>query len=109
MRVIVYAREIVSPKQAGGRKASPKLVHAWLVEHIKWGIRKCPNDDEVDHQLRCWERLEKVPKALQLVDMALQRWGRDNLFDYPTKIRIITEKRTNIRSYIPLKPCTPKC
>ena len=42
MRIIVYAREIVTQKQAGGKKASPRLVHAWLIEHIKWGVRKCP-------------------------------------------------------------------
>ena len=108
MRVIAHARDITSAQQSGGRRASFKIAHAWLAANIKWGIRKCPN--EVDHQLRCWERLEKAPKALELVEVALQRWGRDNLLDYPTKIRIITEKRT-VRTYnnIPLKRCTPTC
>ena len=39
-----------------------------------------------------WDALQKCLAALDLIEAAVNRWGRDNLLDWPTKLGIIVQK-----------------
>ena len=48
--------------------------------------------ETVDIFLGNWAHAEQNPKVLELIEAAVQRWGRNNLLDWPTKIGIIISK-----------------
>ena len=39
-----------------------------------------------------WTSLQRSPVAVQLLEASVNRWGRENLLDWPTKIGIIVTK-----------------
>ena len=42
--------------------------------------------------LRKWDALNKIPEALTILGRAKREFGRDNLFEWPTKLNNILEK-----------------
>ena len=56
---------------------------------------RCPNVETVERVLGNWGHVQRSPRVLELMEAAVQRWGRDNLFDWPTKIGIITSIQNN--------------
>ena len=85
---MAHAASIVSR----GKKPDAAAVSAWLNEHIKWGTFHCPDVKTIERHLKNWEAISKSKRAVQLLDAATQRWGRENLLDWPTKLQEIVSR-----------------
>ena len=92
LRIVGQAAAICKAKLQSGKKASPEMVHKWLLANVRWGASHTPNEETVKRHMANWEVLEKNPRVVDVVENALQRFGRGNLFDYPTKLQQLTNK-----------------
>ena len=92
MRIVAAAAEFSSSKLISGKKAKADLVYKWLVTNVRWGAFNCPDVATVERHLANWVALQRNAKVMELVESASQRWGRNNLLDWPTKIQIIVSK-----------------
>ena len=92
MRIVSMAAELVNATLVSGKKARGELVHQWLVTNVRWGAFNCPDIATVERHLANWVALQRNPKVMELVEGANQRWGRNNLLDWPTKLQIIVGK-----------------
>ena len=92
MRMVATAAEFVSSTLVSGKKAKSELVHKWLVTNVRWGAFNCPDVQTVERHLGNWAAIQKNPKVMELVEAALQRFGRNNLLDWPTKLQTIVTK-----------------
>ena len=48
--------------------------------------------ETVERLLGNWSHIQKNQKVVDLIEASVQRWGRNNLLDWPTKIGIIIGK-----------------
>ena len=95
MRIVAQATDILKKKAASG-KVTKEMVQTWLVNNIKWGLHHVPDATTVDNHMRNWEKIQKNPRALELIEAAKSRWGRENLLDYPTKLaKIVTRSEAS--------------
>ena len=92
LRIVSRAMDFVMAQTPAGRKPPPEKVQAWLQQHVKWGLLHCPDTRTVKRHMDNWAALQKCPAALDLIEAAVNRWGRDNLLDWPTKLGIIVQK-----------------
>ena len=92
LRIVARAADLVRGQTAAGRKPSPEKVQQWLQQHVKWGLLHCPDTKTVKRHMDNWAAIQKCPAALALIEAAGNRWGRDNLLDWPTKLGIIVQK-----------------
>ena len=92
LRIVSRAMDFVMAQTPAGRKPPPEKVQAWLQQHVKWGLLHCPDTPTVKRHMDNWAALQKCPAALDLIEAAVNRWGRDNLLDWPTKLGIIVKK-----------------
>ena len=53
---------------------------------------RCPNAEIVERLLLNWTSVQSNSKVLEVIEAAVQRWGRNNLLDWPTKIGTIVTK-----------------
>jgi hypothetical protein len=92
MRIVMVAADIVKSKLVSGKKANAEFVHKWLVDNVRWGAFNCPDVSTVERHMSNWGAIQKNGRALALIEAAVQRWGRNNLLDWPTKLAIIVSK-----------------
>ena len=91
LRIVARAADLVKAQRVGG-KASPEKAQGWLQQQVKWGLLHCPDLKTVKRHMETWAALQKCPAALDLIEAAVNRWGRDNMLDWPTKLGIIVQK-----------------
>ena len=64
------------------------------------GLHQPATDAATDHEkswhLKNWAAILKIPKVSQLIDAAVQRWGRSNFLYWPAKIGITTWKKMRL-------------
>ena len=97
MRVVAKAVDIVKSKTTQKKKPTVEAVHAWLIHNVKWGTRRTPSVRTVGELISNWEAIKSDAAAFSYVEHAMTRWGRENLFDWPTKLSIIiarTDKKS---------------
>jgi len=92
LRIVARAADLVQAATVAHKKPSPEEVQKWLQENVKWGLLHCPDTKTVKRHLDNWAAIAKCPAALNLMEAAVNRWGRDNLLDWPTKLGIIVQK-----------------
>ena len=92
MRIVAAAADIIRFKFVSAKKANAELVHNWLVENVRWGAFNCPDVQAVARHMTNWGAIEQNARALAVIEAALQRWGRSNLLDWPTKLAVIVAK-----------------
>ena len=92
LRIVARAADLVQAATVAHKKPSPEQVQKWLQENVKWGLLHCPDTKTVKRHLDNWAGILKCPAALDLIEAAVNRWGRDNLLDWPTKLGIIVQK-----------------
>ena len=92
LRIVAKAVDLVRAKTAGGGRPKPEKVQEWLKVNLNWGLLHCPDENTVKRHMDNWSALENCPTAMQLIEAAVSRWGRDNLLDWPTKLGIIVQK-----------------
>ena len=92
LRIVARAAELVQAATVAHKKPSPEEVQKWLQENVKWGLLHCPDTKTVKRHLDNWAQMVKCPAALNLIEAAVNRWGRDNLLDFPSKLGIIVQK-----------------
>ena len=94
MRITAEVRAILQRQAAGKSMPTPKVVWEWMVQgdNIQWGLHHVPSLRTVTAMLHNWDTFKTNRLAMVIMDKAKQRFGRDNLFDWPTKISIIISK-----------------
>ena len=92
MRIVAATADIQRSKHVDGKKTKPGVVHMWLVDNVRWGAYSCPDVHAVNRHMNNWGAIEKNAKALEVIDSAMQRWGRNNLLDWPTKLAAIVSR-----------------
>ena len=92
LRIVYRAADLAQAQTVAGRKPSPEQVQQWLQQHVKWGLLHCPDTKTVKMHMVNWAAIKKCPAALDLIEAAVNRWGRDNLLDWPTKLGIIVSE-----------------
>ena len=95
LRIVVRAADLV--RGPTGRKPSPEKAQEWLEENVKWGLFHCPDAKTVKRHMENWDAIKVCVQSVNLIEAAGNRWGRDNLLDYPTKVQMIVQK-TNATS-----------
>ncbi len=92
LRIVARAADLVQAATVAHKKPSPEEVQKWLAENVKWGLLHCPDTKTVKRHLDNWGAMAKCPAASNLIEAAVNRWGRDNLLDWPTKLGLIVQK-----------------
>ena len=92
MRIIAQAAEFERPKLPGGKKANADVVHKWLMANVNWGVRGAPDVGTVERHMQNWEKIRANARTMAVIEAAMQRWGRNNLLDWPTKLSLIVSK-----------------
>ena len=69
-------------------------VHRWLTntDNVNFGLYHMPSVRTVKELLANWDTLKNNKAAMVVMDLALARFGRDNLFDWPSKLAILIVK-----------------
>ena len=97
MRIVAASADIVKAKLVSGKKANAGIVHAWLADNVHWGAFHCPDLGTVERHMKNWTAIQKNSRTLEINDSAAERWGRNNLLDWPTKLETIVA-RTDAQS-----------
>ena len=92
MRIVAQAAEFSKSKLTNAKKANAHVVQEWLVSNVNWGSLRCPSAEMVERHLANWSHIQNNAKVLELIEAAVQRWGRNNLLDWPTKIGVIISR-----------------
>ena len=102
MRIAAEVRGILQKGKASQVTPTSKEIHAWMTnpENIKWGLHRVPSADTVHVLLRNWDALKLCPRAMAVMDKLKQMFGRDHLFDIPTKIGVIVAKSGSDLAYV---------
>ena len=79
MRIVMVAADIAKAKLVSGKKANAEFVHTWLVDNVRWGAFQCPDVSTVERHMVNWGAIQKNGRAVELIESAVQRWGRNNL------------------------------
>ena len=94
MRIAAEVRKLIESESPGKLAASADEVHTWMKnpDNIRWGLYHVPTLRTVKDLLRNWDSLNKIPEALTILDRARCEFGRECLFEWPTKLNTILEK-----------------
>ena len=94
MRITAQVRDLLQKKTLGGVLPTPRRVHEWMTEgeNIHWGLYHAPSLRTVTSLLVNWDAVKNNKMAMLIMDRARQLFGRDNLFDWPTKISVLVAK-----------------
>ena len=90
LRIVARAAELLQNQVFA--KPSPEKVQQWLQQNVQWGLHHCPDAKTVKRHMDNWAAIQKCPTVLDLIEAALNHWGRDNLLDWPTKLGKIVQK-----------------
>ena len=60
MHIVATAADFVKTKLASGKKPSDQLVHAWLVDNVRWGAYHCPDVATVARTYPTGQQLSRV-------------------------------------------------
>ena len=93
MRIVTKAAHILTSSLVSGKKASAAAVNTWMDHNIHWGAFQWLDIATVERHMGNWCAIEKNRPACTLIEDAVQRWGRNNLLDWPTKTQIIVDKK----------------
>ena len=95
LRIVSKACDIVTAKLCSGKKAQSSKVHKWLVDNVNWGVFHCPDVATVERHMGNWLIIKHNQRVLDVIEAAMQRWGRNNTLDWPTKLQTIISKSTD--------------
>ena len=88
--LMLIAMEVLEllQRQKTSRVAKPEEVHEWMTtgNRIKWGHARVPSLKVVKSMLQNGAAIKRNPAVAQIMDRARAQFGRDNHFDFPTKI-----------------------
>jgi hypothetical protein len=92
MRIVAQAADFMKAKLTSTKTANVTFVQEWLATNVNWGALRCPDIQTVERHLFNWGHIQKHANALEVFEAAVQRWGRNNLLDWPTKVGVIVSK-----------------
>ena len=92
LRIVSRAADLAQGLAAVGRKPAPEQVQQWLQTHVTWGAFHCPDIKTVKRHMENWTALRRCPAVLNIIESAANRYGRDNMLDWPTKLGLIVQK-----------------
>ena len=71
---------------------SSKSGWRWLATNVNWGALRCPDIPTVERHFLNWGHIQTMRRFWEPVEAAVQRWGRNNLLDWPTKVGVLVSK-----------------
>ena len=94
MRIAGEVQDLLRNQSPGKATPSPEQVHQWMIDpaNIRWGLYHVPSLRTIKDMLKNWDSIKIHPTALALIDRAKTHFGRDNMFDFPTKLGNIMDK-----------------
>ena len=94
MRIAAEVRKLIQSQTPGRVVPTPDDVHTWMINpnNIRWGLYHVPKVRAVKDLLRNWDSVSNIPDALTILDRAKCEFGRESLFESPTKLNNILEK-----------------
>ena len=94
IRFAALVRDMLTSKTPGKTEGQAAEVHKWLSnsDNVTWGLYHLPTLRTVRELLHNWDTLKNNKAATVVMDMALARFGRGNLFDWPSKLAILITK-----------------
>ena len=102
MKICGEVRKLIQKQNPGRVAVSAIDVHTWMSnpDNVKWGLYHQPSLRSVKDCLRNWDTLQKMPEVLAIIDQAKCHFGRESLFDFPTKLNNILEKSGQTASVV---------
>ena len=100
IRIVAQVRGLLTRKSTGKKQAAPQEVHTWLLHpgNVNWGLFHVPSLRTVTELLRNWDTICANPTVSAIMDKALHVFGRDNLFDMPSKVGKLINKSPDAAS-----------
>lgn len=94
IRFAALVRDMLTSKTPGKTEVPAAEVHKWLSnsDNVTWGLYNLPSLRTVKELLNNWDTLKNNKAAMVVMDMALAKFGRGNLFDWPSKLAILIMK-----------------
>ena len=94
IKIVGSVRQILMNKTVSKAEPSAKAVYQWVIEpgKINWGLFHVPSLRTVTELLGNWTTLQANVTASLIMEKALQKFGRENLFDWPSKLAVLIQK-----------------
>ena len=94
IRFAAIVRDMLTRKNPGRTQVQPAEVYKWLTnaDNVDWGLYHVPSARTVKDLLANWDALKNNRPAMLVTDMALARFGRENLFDWLSTLAILISK-----------------
>ena len=93
INLVQEVKEMLGRRDAGKKDANAIAEH---LATLKWyDAKRCPKKDTVEHYLTIGGMLRRAPRAQVALEMASARFGRDTVFDEPTKLLLFVQKSAN--------------
>ena len=94
MRIAEEVQEHLRNQSTGKATPGPEKVHQWMIDpaNIRWGLYHVPSLRTIKDMLKNWGAIKRNTAVLAIIDRAKTHFGRDNLFDVPSKLGFIMDK-----------------
>ena len=94
MRIAGEVQEHLRNQSTGKATPSPDKVYQWMIDpaNIRWGLFHVPSLRTIKDMLKNWDSIKINPAVLAIIDRAKTHFGRDSLFDFPSKLGFIMDK-----------------
>ena len=93
INLIVDVRDMLSRRTSA--TADPASIAAHL-NTLRWYDKKrCPKKDTVEQLVNIGTMLRRSPRAQLCLEMASAKYGRDTIFDEPTKLLLMVQRSAN--------------
>jgi hypothetical protein len=93
---IVLINLVMEVKEMLGRRTNSKRDSMAIADHLatlKWyDPKRCPKKDTVENYLSIGGMLRRAPRAQVALEMASATFGRDTIFDEPTKLLLCVQR-----------------
>ncbi len=92
VNICMKVRDLLREQKTSKAVPTIKEVHTWMSTHVRWGLYRQPTEKTVKKLLANGDMISSNAAASEIIDRALIKFGRDNFFDYPTKLNTLVHK-----------------
>ena len=100
---IVLINLVMEVRDMLGRRTSGKKDATAIAEHLatlRWyDMKRCPKKDTCESYLHIGGMLRRASRAQVAIEIAAVKYGRDTIFDEPSKLLLFVQKSLNIQDF----------
>ena len=100
---IVLINLVMEVRDMLGRRTSGKKDATAIAEHLatlRWyDMKRCPKKDTCESYLHIGGMLRRAPRAQVAIEIAAVKYGRDTIFDEPSKLLLFVQKALNVADF----------